>query len=144
MRMLEVATSLAPEISNVHVGIDNDSARCVGAEQNAIGHLLHLRVEIFSLRWRRRDLTLLHKVKIRPGIAAKRELRASGPNFLRINFVAFVDHFEQFAEYANRFRWAEQQIAARVQGVMKKRQATFLQLRSQIDEDVAATDQVDA
>ncbi len=56
----------------------------------------------------------------------------------------FVHRLEQVGKRANRFGGSEEQKPSRLQGVMKSRQDFFLQPGLEINQQVAATDEVHA
>src|SRR5438552_18786875 len=62
---------------------------------------------------------------------------------LRVNFVFFVRQFEKLVVQAHRFVRSQTQVAAGIERVMKLRDAALVQFRAQVNEHVAATDQVE-
>src|SRR5689334_23923269 len=62
--------------------------------------------------------------------------------FLRIDFVLFVRRLKQIGKPADRFRRAQKQESVWFERVMKSGHRLLLQTRLEIDQQVAATDQV--
>src|SRR5207248_10808931 len=60
-----------------------------------------------------------------------------------VNLIFLIHQFEKLVVETDRFRRSQNQIAAGVERVMKLRDAALVQIRTQIDEDVAAADQVE-
>src|SRR5205814_7256293 len=61
-----------------------------------------------------------------------------------IDLVLLLHWFEQLCERANRLGRAQEEKPFRFKGVMKRRHDPFLQTGFEIDQQVAATDEVDA
>src|SRR3989440_6294333 len=71
------------------------------------------------------------------------ELLRSSRCYLRVNFIFLVRQFEKLVVETNRLSRAKNQITAGVERVMKLRDAALVQFRAQINEHIAATDQVE-
>src|SRR5262245_58408583 len=61
-----------------------------------------------------------------------------------MNFVAPVHQLKHVAEDPDTFRRPEHQVTMGVQRIVKNWKRTLLQLRAEINEDIAATDQVES
>src|SRR5439155_23494670 len=61
-----------------------------------------------------------------------------------VDFVLLVHRLKQLCERANRLGRAQEEESFRFKGVMKRRHDLFLQTGFEIDQQVAATDEVDA
>src|SRR5258708_23596737 len=70
--------------------------------------------------------------------------RGSGGGFPEIIFVLLVRRLKKLGETADGFRRAQKQKSLRLERVMESGQRLLLQTRLQINQEVAATDQVHA
>ncbi len=131
--------------------IDQYAGRSELVDGNAVGFAL--RVELAAQTVGRfRLLRLPHRKQgRRPGGAALAVLfpdrqvkRRSRRGLLGIDLVFLVHRLEQVGEPADRFRGAQEQEPAGLERVMERGQRLLLEGRLQIDEQVAATDQVHA
>ena len=68
----------------------------------------------------------------------------TGPRLLRVDLVLGVLCLEQVAVAADRLRAAQPEATRRFQRVVQRRHDPLLQHRLQVDQQVAATDHVDA
>ena len=98
-------------------------------------------------------------VDVRPATRPNHDLRGTGPwrpallhgeessvvtGLPAVDLVLGVLRLEQVPEAADRLRAAQPEKAGRLQGVVQARHDLLLQHRLQVDQEVAATDQVDA
>ena len=137
-RRLEVGAGLPAELHDLHVGVDDDAGRRVPAQDETVGLLLdrgRAPARLVLLRARRRsDL----------GVAGDAEAEVGRrPRFPPVDLVLLVNGREEIREPADALRGAEFQEAGGLERVMEDRDDALLQRGAEIDQHVAAADQVE-
>ena len=135
----QVAARAPAELDHFHRLVDDDARRRVMREHDAVRL-----PECVNGRQRAGGGLALRG----PGGGMRRdrlrvvEHRTGDPRLLRKELVVFVLGPEEVAERADRLRRAEQQEAVRIEGMVEDREDALLQPRLEIDEQVAAGEQV--
>ena len=133
------APGLAAELDDLQVGVDHHARRRIALEDGAA----HLALEHLLGR---RSVAVARPAARQAGgrvIDRERHRRRSRAVLLAVDAQLLVDQREQVALRADGLGLAEHQEAVRLERVVEHREQLPLQLRVQVDEDVAAEDQVE-
>jgi hypothetical protein len=122
--MLEIVLGMATELFHVHGLIDHNRGRSVGAQHDAVGDFQKLCGEIGAVARRQ---CCLGTRKFRTVVGRKIDhLARRGHVSLRVNLVLAVQRLEKFVVQSDRFSRSKNQIAARIERIMKLGDAAFM------------------
>jgi hypothetical protein len=134
--VLEQGGRVPSELDDVQVVVHQHPGRTVAGEQDPVGLPLPVRRRLLARRGRlRRRLPVRSHDPVGRGGHAR---------LLRVDPPIVLQRHEPVRQGADGFRRAQHEEAVGVQGVVKRRQHPLLVRRLEIDEDVAAGDQVHA
>ncbi len=138
-RRRQIRSGVPTELQDFQIGVDQHAGGDVSCQEDAVGLFLHVGPRLAaagSLPW--------SSVSTAPvGAGRRAEGHPAGGRFLRVDLVLGVLRLEQVAVGADGLRGPQQEEAGRLQGIVEERQDLLLQRRLQVDEQVAAADQVD-
>jgi hypothetical protein len=135
-RWLQVGADIADERTDLQVLVDIDARRCVAVEQ----HALEAGIRVAGGR---AGLPLVLQQRRMGGACRWPQRRRRTGRLARVDTVVLVDHRKQAGIAGQRFGAAEEQHAARLQGVVEDPQHAVLQRPRKVDQQVAAADQVE-
>src|SRR5882757_9495479 len=134
---LQIGAGLAAKMYDLHFLVDNDAGRNEAVKQNPVGGLFYADRRLLFAR----NLgvlepanTILHAVEIGN--------KAADALFLLKYAVLLVDSLEIFGKGTQTLRPSKHQVALGFEGVVQSRNYALLQHCSKIDQQVAATDEI--
>ena len=134
----QVVAGLTAELEDVEVVVDQDADGGVLPQHEGVGRALPVH---------RRDGRRGEDIRGLPRVdfpTVEGRVLPQPRRFLGVDAILRVHHAEQARERADRLRGAQHEKPVRVQGVMERRDDLLLERRAEVDQHVAATDQVDA
>ena len=134
---------MAVHIHNVATGVDHHASRRYLPQQGLFHQLAQwLLAGLFGVRRAVQYPRLGGREHGLNGAAQRCALRALQVFLALVNFGLAVEHRKQAVKFADAFGAAQKQMAARQQSVVKQRDQPLLQIRREVNQQVAAADQV--
>ena len=140
----QIRARIATKLNDLKLGVDEDSGRGITAECDAIRLALGGGFNWKSFLRRGgsgRGDSFFHRRMSGREVQPKHRGRT---RFFEINLVLPVHRFKQLSERADRFGSPKEKKAVWFEGVMKRRDDLFLQTGFQVNQQIAATDQIEA
>ena len=141
--MLQVATGVAAKLVDAEVPVHYHPGGAVLGEQDAVGLFLDIQARL-GLGARGRLPPDEFGLDARRALGGEFEIGGQSGGFAAVHLVFLVHQREKVRRSTDGLGGAEQEIATGVERVVENGHALSLQFRSEVDQHVAATDEVQA